>query len=93
MAQIQVQSSDHGDHYRLKVTVKEGHGQTQHQVTLQKADYQRLAGDRASPAELVQESFRFLLEREPKESILRSFDLTVIGRYFPRYEREITRRL
>jgi hypothetical protein len=33
------------------------------------------------------------LEREPKESILRSFELTVISRYFPEYEREIARRL
>jgi hypothetical protein len=41
----------------------------------------------------VRKSFLFLLEREPKESILRSFDLTVISRYFPEYEREITRRL
>jgi hypothetical protein len=34
-----------------------------------------------------------LLEREPKESILTRFDLSVIGRYFPEYEREIKRRL
>jgi hypothetical protein len=43
----------------------------------------------------VEESngYCFLLKREPKESILRSFDLTVISRYFPEYEREMTRRL
>jgi len=34
----------------------------------------------------VRESFRFLLEREPKESILREFDLSVIKRYFPDYD-------
>jgi hypothetical protein len=62
-------------------------------VTLSKADHQRLAGQRASPEELVAESFRFLLAREPKESILRSFDLMVIGRYFPEYEREIGKHL
>ncbi|MBL7183234.1 MAG: hypothetical protein ISS50_02165, partial [Anaerolineae bacterium] len=48
---------------------------------------------KASPEDLVAESFRFLLEREPKESILRSFDLMVIGRYFPEYRREIVKRL
>jgi hypothetical protein len=32
--------------------------------------------------------FQFLLEREPKESILRRFDVTVISRYFPEFERE-----
>ena len=41
----------------------------------------------------MEESFRFLLERERKESILSSFDLTVIGRYFTEYEREIAERL
>ena len=60
---------------------------------MRKADYERLAGGQASPEELVTESFRFLLEREPKESILRSFDIMVIGRYFPEYEREIAMRL
>jgi hypothetical protein len=27
-----------------------------------------------------------LLEREPKEAILRRFDVSVIGRYFPEFE-------
>jgi len=41
----------------------------------------------------VRRSFEFLLEREPKESILTRFDLSLISRYFPEYEREIKRRL
>lgn len=43
-------------------------------------------------AELVRESFEFLLEREPQTSILREFDLEVIGRYFPEYPGEMRRR-
>ena len=39
--------------------------------------------------ELIKKSFEFLLERESKESILSSFDLPVISRYFPEYERVI----
>ena len=93
MANIEVQKTDHGDTYELQVTVKEGRGESRHRVTLRKADYERLSGGKVSPEALVTESFRFLLEREPKESILRSFDLTVISRYFPEYEREIARRL
>jgi hypothetical protein len=42
---------------------------------------------------LVEESFRFLLEREPQGSIMRRFDLQVIGRYFPEYSEEIGKRL
>ena len=93
MADIEVQSSDKGDAYEFQVTVREGKSQTQHRVTLDKADYERLTGGRASPEDLVSESFRFLLEREAKESILRSFDLIIIGRYFPEYERQIKGRL
>jgi hypothetical protein len=38
---------------------------------------------------LVERSFRFLLERESNTSILRSFELSVIGQYFPEYEKTI----
>lgn len=93
MANIEVKVSEQGTSYELQVTVSERGSETRHRVTLQKADYERLAGGKASPEDLATESFRFLLEREPKEAILRSFDLTVIGRYFPEYEREIAKRL
>jgi hypothetical protein len=93
MADIEVQATDQGDTYACQVTVSERGSETRHHVTLRKADYERLSGGKVSPEALVTESFRFLLEREPKESILRSFDLTVIGRYFPEYERQITKRL
>ena len=93
MAQFDVFVTEKGEGYRCEVTVKEGSSQTRHSVTLDKADHERLTEGQATPRELVTESFRFLLEREPKESILRSFDLTVISRYFPSYEREIANRL
>jgi len=41
----------------------------------------------ADVEDLVRRSFEFLLEREPAESILRRFDLAVIQRYFPDYDR------
>jgi hypothetical protein len=93
MADITVEKSERNDSYDLQVTVKEVQSETNHKVTLKQSDYERLAGGEVSPEALVTESFRFLLEREPKESILRSFDLTVISRYFPEYEREIKQRL
>jgi len=75
------------------VRVIEGKTETLHRVTLKTEDYERLAKDKVEPAELVRRSFEFLLENEPKESILARFDLSVIGRYFPQFEREIKRRL
>jgi hypothetical protein len=65
---------------------------THHRVRVTQKDVERLAAGR-STEELLQESFRFLLEREPNTSILPSFDLPLIGRYFPEYEREIQTRL
>ena len=93
MAEIEVQRTNQGEPYKFQVTVQEGGRETRHRVTLRQADYERLSGGQASPEALVRESFRFLLERESKESILRSFDLTVIGRYFSEYERQIAGRL
>lgn len=93
MAEIDVTTSEQNDSYEFQVTVKEGSSQSLHQVTLSKAYYKRLTGGNVSPEELVRQSFRFLLEREPKESILRSFALPVIGDYFPAYERVIKKRL
>jgi hypothetical protein len=75
------------------VTVEDGGGRTTHQVILSAAYHQKLAGGTVAAEELVRRSFEFLLEREPKESILTRFELSVIGRYFPEYEREIRRRL
>jgi hypothetical protein len=76
--------------YRVRVI--EATGESAHRVTLKAEDCQRLAGNTA-PEELVRRSFEFLLEREPKESILARFDLSVIARYFPEYESEIARKL
>ena len=64
-------------------------GSTRHEVRVTRVDLARFAPGASDPTDLVRRSFLFLLAREPKESILRSFDLPVIGRYFPEYEREI----
>jgi hypothetical protein len=89
-ARIEVQQVKPGE-YRVRVI--EAASETSHIVTLQSGDHQRLAAGKAEPEELLKRSFEFLLEREPKESILARFDLRVIARYFPEYEREIKRRL
>jgi len=62
-----------------------------HRVTVAPDDLERLDPGSPDPTSLVQRSFAFLLEREPPSSILRSFDLPVIGRYFPEYESEVRR--
>jgi len=81
------------DNSKFRVRVIEAGSETTHDVTVSPNDYTRLTNGKIEPEELVRWSFEFLLEREPKESILTRFDLSVIGRYFPEYEREIRRRL
>jgi hypothetical protein len=66
------------------VTVDDGRGTTTHEVTVWPSDVARYA-PAATPEELVDASFRFLLERESKEAILSRFELPVIERYFPDY--------
>ena len=89
MADIDVKCVTAADGWLCQVSVAEGGSETRHSVTLTRADFQRLVGGAATPEGLVRRSFEFMLEREPKESILKSFSLRDIGRYFPEYEREL----
>ena len=73
---------------RYQVTV-ESASTTVHSVTVTPEYFQKLTGGGASAETLIEKSFEFLLERESNTSILRAFDLTVIQRYFPEYERTI----
>ncbi|HEY8201967.1 MAG TPA: hypothetical protein VII47_11500 [Actinomycetota bacterium] len=82
MAQIDI--TPLGDD-RFRVEVSEGGSRTRHEVTVRRETVSAL-GWPGTLEELVRRSFEFLLAREPKESILHSFDLSVIGRYFPEYE-------
>ena len=75
----------------FRVRIIEKGSESTHAVTVQQADLARLSGGNMEPEDLVRRSFEFLLEREPKESILSRFDLSVISRYFPEFESEIRR--
>jgi len=93
MAQIDVKLTPSSEGWVAQVTLTEKGGSTTHRVTLMRQDYERLSQGRCSPEECIRSSFDFLLEREPKESILREFNLTAISRYFPEYEAELAQRL
>jgi hypothetical protein len=90
LTEITVKATQTADGWACQVDVADPDGsRTQHEVRVTRADLERFAPGGDHPADLVRRSFAFLLAREPKESILRSFDLPAIGRYFPEYEREI----
>jgi hypothetical protein len=67
---------------------EDGRKVSEHTVEVSALDLKRLAPG-ASVEDLVLRSFEFLLEREPPSSILRSFALSDIERYFPEYSKVI----
>jgi hypothetical protein len=73
----------------FEVAVRDAGGETRHHVTMSRATCERLSAGEYTPERCVEAAFRFLLDREAKESILRCFDVTVISRYFPEFEREL----
>lgn len=73
-----------------KVTVKDEGGETKHIVTLHEPYYQELTAGMMSAEDLIRKSFAFLLEREPKESILKKFELPRIQKFFPEYEKTMS---
>lgn len=89
---IEVRRRSEGDPFEFEVVVREGKGETRHRVTLAHADHARLGGGH-TPEQTIEAAFRFLLDREPKESILSRFDTRVIARYFPEFERELPKYL
>lgn len=76
------------DAFNFEVKIQ-GSNTTTHIVSV-KPDYaEKLVGSNVPTETLIKKSFEFLLKRESNTSILRSFDLSVIARYFPEYEGEI----
>jgi hypothetical protein len=78
-------------HGRFLVEVFEGRSSSIHEVTVAPEVIEDLNWQ-GTPEELIRSSFRFLLAREPKESIMHAFDIEVIGNYFPEWEAEARRR-
>jgi hypothetical protein len=84
-----VHAAADGDSWRCEVSVDRAGERTQHVVMVRPADLERWAsGTEANDVQdLVARSFDFLLEREQPNSILATFELSVIQRYFPEYDR------
>jgi hypothetical protein len=92
VANIEVQGvGEEEGRKRFVVTVSKAGDTSTHHVTLSREDYERWGTNDSDPTGFIRRCFEFLLEREPKESILSRFDVSVIRRYFPEFDREIQR--
>lgn len=88
MPDILVKTRKKAPHFAFDVTVKESDSTSTHEVTMKTSFYSSL-GTNTTPEEVVEKSFEFLLEREPKESILDRFDIEIIASYFPEYKEKV----
>jgi len=78
--------------WQFDVTVKDEQGSTEHTVKLSENYYQQLTNGAMQPEALIRETFQFLLDKEPKEQILSSFNLRQVQRYYSDYENSFRRR-
>ena len=76
---IEVKRIGEGDPLEFEIMVRVGNGQTRHHVTMARDTCERLTAGTHTPERCIEAAFQFLLDREPKESILRRFDVTVIS--------------
>ena len=90
---LNVDCRDVADGWQCTVLIAGDGTATRHQVAMTTEDRARYAPAGVTADDLVRASFAFLLERESPRSILRAFELPIIGRYFPEYEAEIRSRL
>ena len=79
--------------WRCTVRVGDDAAATEHDVRVDREALNHLAPQGTEPEDLVRASFEFLLEHEPRGSIMRRFELPIISRFFADYEDEIRRRL
>ena len=86
---LKTMESDYG--WECTVQVNDENSSTEHLVTIPLATYSKLTGEQYPVEQLVIKSFEFLLNKEPKESILSEFTLDIIGDYFPTWEKEMVK--
>jgi hypothetical protein len=74
---------------QFQVTVSTHGSTTEHLVTIAQPHCDSLTRGRHFAVALVEASILFLLDREPKETMLRRFDISLINRYFPEFEEQL----
>jgi hypothetical protein len=92
-AVIKVEKTGEGEPLEFEVIVRVGRCETRHHVTMASDTCKRLTMSTRKPEHCIEAAFQFLLDREPQEAILQRFDMAVISRYFPEFERELPRYL
>jgi hypothetical protein len=80
------------DDWSFRVDLSDGSSSSSHTVSIDPDWYEKHGADAPTEA-LVRASFRFLLDREARTSILATFDLASISWYFDDYPGDLGRYL
>lgn len=75
--------------WQFEVTITNANDNYEYTVTLDKDYYMELTKEKIPAGQLIQDAFMFLLAHEPKDKILKEFDLSQIKDYFPDFEKQI----
>lgn len=81
--------SQRDDGWTFLVELGHGEGLIEYYIDVDREYWTRLTNRRIEPDELIRETFKFILERKPKELILKRFNLSDVSGVFPTYEAEI----
>ena len=78
------------DENTFDVTIDEEGSKATKTVTLDDKYHKKITGGIIPKEEVIKKSFEFLLDKEPKESIMSRFDLRDIVKFFPEFESYIS---
>jgi hypothetical protein len=82
-----------GSGFTFDVIVRDLRSESRHRVTFEANEAERWAKLGTEPLRCAEAVMRFLLDREPKESIMSAFDMGVVRRYFPEFDEAFPRYL
>lgn len=87
------ETNQHENGWTFLVELGHGEGLIEYWIDVDKDYWTRLTSRRIEPTELVAVTFKFLLDKAPKELILKKFNLADVAGHFPMYESEVKRAL
>jgi hypothetical protein len=67
-----------------------GGSMTSHEIEMSRYYYEAL-NTQEKPEKVIEEAFKFLLERETRDRILPIFNITQITNYFPEFDSHLTK--
>ena len=90
---VLVESATTSQGWDCDVEIVDGGTRSRHNVRVSREELERWGRPgEEEPDGLLRRSFDFLLARESPGQILKSFELGVVGRYFPEFDEEMRRK-